>query len=470
MGVPQRIRKKANPPKKPASKRPLSISSPYSLQKLTTGPVLQRSPAARPKGWKYRDLINIQRQLRRLGLYPYRKNGHRLRIDGTWGDGTRSALVEAYGGYSWQNLPSSTVITNLKAAKKPKGRRRQHNFRYGEMFSDKWLELSVSIGFDENGRHAFKRKGIVNYLTKTLGYKHLTGGKASAAHSKINKDTGKGGGSTYGDVLLKKNALLYKPPVGKPRKIHIAVYLITTSGTATGEKAKKAVTSGMAHSDVSFYTGHGRYGSGPDFDSNFGRFDFLDKDGKVTRTFLSYKLLKYELKEEGKRYGRGAWSQFRWRLRNKRIRVSLTNKGNLFTNARNKRRGSFGANLIFWALKQKAGGGTLVTGRKGSLAKELKSAAQKRPYRMWVFAGCSTRDYRSALRSTPGVKSHSTDIIFTKKSVRTLAAVNTFQAFFSQLIAQSTAEVMIKKMNDQNPDSGRNPYVLDGFRDNPFIP
>jgi hypothetical protein len=46
----------------------------------------------------------------------------------------------------------------------------------------------------------------------------------------------------------------------------------------------------MGTSDIAYYTGHGRYGSGPDFDPDFTKFELLDAKGQVTKTVLDHDL------------------------------------------------------------------------------------------------------------------------------------------------------------------------------------
>src|SRR5262245_12926714 len=82
----------------------------------------------------------MQRQLRRLGLYS-------LGIDGLLGRGTDAGLVEAFGGFEWRTLSAEDVIARLTAATPQSGQRGEHAFRYGEMFADGLLDLTLGIGF-----------------------------------------------------------------------------------------------------------------------------------------------------------------------------------------------------------------------------------------------------------------------------------------------------------------------------------
>jgi len=55
----------------------------------------------------------------------------------------------------------------------------------------------------------------------------------------------------------------------------------------------------MTQGDAAYYSGHGRYGSGPDFDRNFGKFTLKDKDGNVEQVIDDYHVLEDVLRHEG---------------------------------------------------------------------------------------------------------------------------------------------------------------------------
>ena len=54
----------------------------------------------------------------------------------------------------------------------------------------------------------------------------------------------------------------------------------------------------MTAGDAAYYSGHGRYGSGPDFDRNFGKFTLLDADGNVEQVIEDYEVLGEVLAKE----------------------------------------------------------------------------------------------------------------------------------------------------------------------------
>ena len=261
------------------------------------------------------------------------------------------------------------------------------------------------------------------------------------------------GPSAFGKFFVKENALTYTPPAGPPREIHAVVRLVANPEGTHGAEAASAFREGMAQSDTTYYSGHGRYGSGPDFDRNFGRFDLLDAEGNITQTILDYEVLERVLRQEGRRHGRGAWAQFLWRHRNNRINVELSNAGNLYLNPRNLHRGEFGGRLIYWALEQEGGGAELQTGEGGAIDQAVEQEDERR-YRVVVFNGCRTQDYERSIRGTPGMDDRSTELITTRQTVYGDETVwNTLAAFLDSIIGQQSAEETVRGMEQQQEDN-----------------
>lgn len=418
---------------------------------------LAHRPGVLPS-WSKRQLGRIQRQLRRLGLY-------RLKIDRKFGPGTKSGLVEAFGGDEWRSMRPNEILARIKKAKPPKGERGKYRLRYGEMFKDGVLDMVLGIGFDEKGAH---KKKLASFK-KVLEEKSRNFREDRAAAVRIYKQAGRVlGPSAFGMFFVRENALTYSPPVGRPRQIHAVVRLIVSEKGDQGAEAASAFREGMVRSDVTYYSGHGRYGSGPDFDRNM-RYELFDKNGAV-KTLYSYYELAGVLGEEGQKQKpkRSAWKQFKWRVRHKRIKVIGSNEGNVFLNPKNRHAGEFGAKLMYWNLKRKGGkGASPVTGRRGKLANVAK-AYPERKYRLWVFDGCRTQDYVKSIRSTPRYGSRSTDILATRRTTFPSDAAATLASFLDSVLAQQSAEEISKGMDAQKKKAaGTVTYRRFGFEDNP---
>ena len=84
-----------------------------------------------------------------------------------------------------------------------------------------------------------------------------------------------------GRFFVKENALIYRPPAGAAKPINAIVRFLANPTGTRGTETRTAFEAGMTQGDAAYYSGHGRYGSGLDFDRNFGKFTLKDKNGNV---------------------------------------------------------------------------------------------------------------------------------------------------------------------------------------------
>ena len=456
-------------PAAPRLDRALDPSSLLALQRssgnasvaqlLARQPVTLEEPPTADKpylAWTKDEVRPIQRELRRMRLYD-------LTVDGILGKISDQGLVEAFGGDEWRTMDSAGVLERLKAAERPKPKgAKGGDFRYGELFKDGLLDLTFGYGFMEElsaddwvayakeMEDALVARGYVEDAKKAAELYTAAGRKTSA----------------FGRFFVKPDALQYDPPAGDPRSIHSIVRFIMNPGGDKGAEAKEAFEQGMAQGDVTYYSGHGRYGTGPDFDPNFGKIELLDAEGNVELEPENYKVLRQVLSDES---GGNPWTRFQWREKRGRIRIDLKNAGNLRMNAKSPHMDEFGGKLIQWALDQN-GGVDVATGKEGSLA-GATAANPDRKYRVMVFDGCNTRDYERAIRKTPGFDTRGADIIGTTRSVGFGAEVEAFTAFLDGLVGEQSPAEIIKGMNEEmkqhESDYSGTPFKGGGFEDNP---
>jgi hypothetical protein len=417
---------------------------------------LEEAPADAPYlAWPKDEVRPIQRELRRLRLYN-------LGIDGILGKISDQGLVEAFGGDEWRTMDSTAVLERLKTAERPRPKgAKGTDFRYGELFKDGLLDLTFGYGFMEE----LDAAGWDRYA-KDMEAALLARGYVEDAKKAAELYTAAGRTTTgFGRFFVKPDALQYDPPAGDPRPIHSIVRFIMNPGGDKGAEAREAFEQSMTQGDVSYYSGHGRYGTGPDFDPNFGKIELLDDEGNVELEPENYKVLRQVLAKES---GGNPWTRFQWREKRGRIRIDLTNAGNLRMNAKSPHLDEFGGKLIQWALDQS--GIEPATGKEGELGTDA-TAHPDRKYRVLVFDGCNTRDYERAIRKTPGFDTRSADIIGTTRSVGFGAEVEAFMAFLDGIVGvQSPAEI-VKGMNEQmkehESDYSGAPFKGGGFEDNP---
>jgi hypothetical protein len=423
------------------------------LDAISQGPA---APANQPlPGWTRPEIVSIQKQLSRLGLYT-------LTADGDLSARTQSGLVEAFGSDEWHTMDAATCLGKLRAAQPsaPGGARPgQHELRLGEMFKDGVLDVTIALGFDEDGA---SKRGLWNLVVALLANRFLFNPWSADG---LYKQAGRAPGG-FGDLFVRKGALTYQPPAGTARKIDVVVRLVHSLDGSEGKEVAAAFKEGMIQSDVAYYAGHGRYGSGPDFDRNF-TIDLLDAGGSVNRSFDRYQDAEVALAQEGKPAGRSAWQQFVWRVDQNTIRVNGSNDGNVVLNTDNPHRDEFGSNLMYWNLTRNGPPPPRVTGPGNELA-TAAGKATGRKYRVLVFEGCRSVDYDQQLRATAGFDTEQADMFGSSVEVNWGDEGKTLSAFLDSLLQMQSAEQIATNMDNQQ-SVGPGSYHAYGIHDNPVI-
>ena len=400
--------------------------------------------------WTEAEVRTIQRELTRLRLYN-------LTVDGDLGQRTEVSLSEAFGDESWRTRTATEVTESLRAAEEPWGGGGR-SLRYAELFRDGVLDVTFGMGFLEG--ELSEMSGAISGIASALeqrGYAE-NGTRAAELLAAAGRPLANG---TVGRFFLKENAFTYSPPAGTSRSIHSIVRLITNQSPGGGGAAAAAFREAMTQGDAAWYSGHGRYGTGPDFDQNFLEFRLYDSAGTLEQTVDSYQALESVLRREG----RDPWQVFLRRVEENRIQVDLSNAGNLRLAAPHDN--EFGARLINWALERS--GTARQTGAGGALASEAASSAQR--YRVLAFYGCSTNSYDTALRDTAGFGTREADVLLTNRVTGGGADVSAFMSFLDNIVSQTSAERILRGVNtamrrDEHGFRG-DPWVFSGTRDNP---
>lgn len=401
----------------------------------------------------------IQRQLKRLGLYTGA-------IDGLIGPISEVGLMEAFGSEEWRTLSGTACLARLTPLRPPTGTQGEHRLRWAELFRGGVCDLTLGVGFDEGDSHG----PLLSELRAGLKARglYLDAGRTRAAqlYAAVNRSLP---ADAFGEFYVRNSAIRFVPPAGSAVDVHLVVRLLYPSNESAGGQAAAAFTEGLLHSDIAYYSGHARYGSGPDFDRNMS-FELLDASGMIERVIEDYSDLEVFLTQEGSPSGRSAWSQFLYRVDAHRIRVNGANEGNVFLNPTNRHSEEFGGKLMYWNLARGGGlGASVVTGSSGALAQRPAS----RRYNLWVFDGCRTQDYLTSLRATPRLDARQTDLLVTRRVLYWSDNGRTFTSFLDGILGLSTAEQLMRAMDAQNltgSDGGTPAMRGDGFTENPIIP
>ncbi len=431
-----------------------------------TAQLLQRIPGSlddptRPMPTWHDDehvVRRIQARLRSLGLY-------RLSPDGRYGAGTDAALVEAYGGDAFRTREPSGVLGDLARARvdTPRGDRGEHRLRYGELFRDGLLEITVGVGFEEAAADAGGLDRFVQEMRTELtelGFvadEEVARRVFAAAGRQAPRDEAT-------QLLVKQDALTYQPPIGDARHVSAAVRFVSNADGEHGAAAARSFREGMGSSDVTFYGGHGRYGTGPDFDRNFGTFTLRTDAG--TESFRDYHRLEERLEPLADAEGRTAFEQFVAMHASGAIRVDLSNAGNLYLRSQEDHASEFGSRLIRWALAQ--GGGRPETGAGGALEQSAEQDHSRR-YRVLAFDGCRTRDYSDDLRATPGFDTRSADLLVSRRRLARDDIPASLSAFLEGILRQRTAEDILREVNSEQVGGGGPGFVMTPSRFDPLL-
>ncbi|MBL8915362.1 MAG: peptidoglycan-binding protein [Archangium sp.] len=162
----------------------------------------------------------------------------RYGADGQFGAETTQAIARfqlAHGITASGNLDSQTLRALAEAAPARPD--------YGALFADGLLRGVVAVGFDEVDSHLPEQRELISGLAQR-GFRAVT-----------DEERAELGLGTVGQFLIRSFE-----HEGKPVR---AVFEIVTAETPD---AKARFAAAFKSSEVVLYGGHGRYGSGPDFD------------------------------------------------------------------------------------------------------------------------------------------------------------------------------------------------------------
>ena len=124
---------------------------------------------------------------------------------------------------------------------------------YGEMFKDGVMQTTIGLGFDEDGNDIGVRRDIVQGLADR-GFEKLDVKNLSDAQLRE-----KG----FEPASIDRGATYFAKPFSHEGKDVKALVKLVDRNTPG---AKDKFADGMKHDDLVLYSGHGRRGSGPDFD------------------------------------------------------------------------------------------------------------------------------------------------------------------------------------------------------------
>jgi len=198
------------------------------------------------KGTKGGSVKAFQKALQEAG-YPLARFG----ADGDFGSETKTALAKFQkdSGLEPTGTLDAQTIQKLDAAAASKVRYPE----YDKMFKAGVLNTTIGIGYDEDGNDLKQRKEVVEGLA-ARGFAPLeVADKTDDQLKKLGIDP----------KTIDRDATYYTKTFDNDGKGVLAlVKLVDRNST----NPKKQFGDGMENSELVIYSGHARYGSGPDFD------------------------------------------------------------------------------------------------------------------------------------------------------------------------------------------------------------
>jgi hypothetical protein len=335
-------------------------------------------------------------------------------VDGKLGGETYEAIrrFREDQGLSPGTEMDAEALEALDKAAPPPGVAAQKSVDYARLLADDKLTFTVAIGYDENDWHEDATKEMLEFFD-TQGF---TGDVGPTGLGLFEKD----------EVFLLGDAqsgFEYK-------SVKVEIRFVTPST----QNAREEYERGLSQDDITVYSGHARYGTGPDFDpaksaaENFviGVGSALHKSGH----------LKAPPGEDS-----------HWYAGHKKIEK-------------------------------------LLEPRKNDLERmEQEGKLDKDKYQVWFFNACSTIHYLDELRdpALAGSKNRSNlDIIGTTAPIYLDAEVKAAKAFILSILNSDTLNQMMSSMQGEvdrwiddtraegaNLKKVKNQFFHEGFEDNP---
>ncbi|MCO4762329.1 MAG: peptidoglycan-binding protein [Myxococcales bacterium] len=402
-------------------------------------PVLAGASVA-PNSARQTHVYGLQRALSALG-YP--TNG----IDGKYGGGTKGAVEklqkeknllgpgEAVGTTYARTLAYLDLNAPMHAQVLSKTK-----INYDKLYADKLVEFGLFVGYDEGiGGHWYQD---VRYAHDELGALGFTEDKdaAAAAYSEAGRALPDGPGEFWVHES-------YTEHLGNNIK---AVFRLVHSdmGPDVADEYRESLMQG----EVTMYSGHGRYGSGPDFDRNYT----ITVEGER----MSYDEAKhYVAKKTGKPHPSNAEKAAMLKKLSAQglVKVEGENSGNVVMNDTDVQN-TFGSAVMYLALQNSSGTGENKNKR---LTADYAQEADDN-YKVWMFDGCSTKNYMGSIRRD--VSKDQVAVMGTGTSITMCTSMELVRGMMTQATGAQIAKNMSASHNERHADGARGggQHFIDG--------
>jgi peptidoglycan hydrolase-like protein with peptidoglycan-binding domain len=313
---------------------------------------------------------------------------------------------------------------------------------YDRMLEDGLLDVTLAIGFDEHGELVQEAREIRRGLAEVRGF-----AEDEAAAKELRQAAGRPerpGGTNF----VKRD---YNTSHGQP--VHAALRLVEPSADGSdGSGARDTAVAGMNESDLFAYGGHARYGTGPDFDRNYhfavhwdafprapadksGDEEIKDLEAFSAATHVTTSRRFEELEAAGA------------------VEFVAHPGGNVIIQTDPQSH----VHDLGAYFQRRANQGQ---------PDALPSAITESRYRLWMFNGCSTRDYVRAVRRNPNLGTRDLDMVVTDPATYLRNYAEGILSFLDGVMSTESAAALDERMEDATPFES-NTHSSSGFEDNP---
>ncbi len=195
-------------------------------------------------------------------------------VTGVYDAATASAVrrFQRDAGLSIDGQIGADTYSALVSSAPPPGQKIERSAEYDRLYADGRLDVTMAVGFDEDGANAGTERSILSGL-RAQGYTVLDPSRMSA-----DDRTRYGLTADRYDPNARYFARTFQDP--QTHRDVTAVVRLITPGT-DGARARASFEQALRQDEVVMYNGHARYGTGPDFDaktSGAGNF-VIDEHG-----------------------------------------------------------------------------------------------------------------------------------------------------------------------------------------------
>ena len=386
-----------------------------------------------------------------------------LTVDGRFGPLTAGAVIavkRAHGERHPTSRVDSAFWDTLAEAPQPDPTaQRGAGPQYERMLADGILDVTLASGFDESGLQAHEEAEVRLGLTEARGFVR-DDRRARQLLDAAGRHTNTGSAELYvreGVQIGGRDVAVIVRFIAPPQEDRDpATHARRADADTSAGAARAAALAGMNESDAFFYSGHARYGAGPDLDRNWtvsvdwSRMPFPRPRGALDQYTEDE---EHQMVRDLRLGSEGATGVRRFHALEQRGAVSVIahSAGNIGITA--------GASLY-----QNELGGVLIGEATRGQEQPLGTTITDDRYRLWIFDACNSYVYEASLRATGNARLGMGELstIETRTETPSETSAEGLLSYLDGVMAAESSGGLSRRM--AHADYIRNVAVLHGFQ------